>query len=487
MNPTLILVIILGYFGALLIISHFTSRGANNTTFFTGNKQSPWYVVAFGMVGASLSGVTFISVPGWVGTSAFSYMQMVMGYLLGYVVVATVLLPLYYRLQLTSIYAYLGQRFGPTSLKTGASFFLLSRIIGSAFRLYLVAIVFELVFQRMDIHVPFVITVLLTIGLIWLYTARGGIKTIVWTDTLQTLFMLLAVGITVYLIAGEMNLNASALIQTVRESDYSQWWYFDDWNSPRHFVKQFFAGAFITIVMTGLDQDMMQKNLTCRNIGEAQTNMFTFSAVLVVVNLLFLSLGALLYLFAHAQQIAIPEQTDYLYPIIALDGHLGQGVAVLFVLGLIASAYSSADSALTALTTSFSVDILRIEHKDQTAQERIRKQVHVGMSLVLVAVILIFKAINNDSVIQSLFTVAGYTYGPLLGLYFFGLFIKRNLRDSQVPFIAIAAPLLSYLLSSQSAKWFNGFEFGFFILVVNGALTVLGLWFISTPRHTNHD
>jgi solute:Na+ symporter, SSS family len=479
MNPYLILFIIIGYFGLLLLISHFTSRGATNATFFTGNKQSPWYIVAFGMIGASLSGVTFISVPGWVGTSQFSYMQMVLGYLVGYFVIATVLMPLYYRLNLTSIYAYLGQRFGPASLKTGSSFFLVSRIIGSAFRLYLVAIVFELIFEKLGIHVPFVVTVLITIALIWLYTFKGGIKTIIWTDTLQTIFMLLAVGITIYLIGSEMNLGFTGLIGTVQNSDYSQIWFFDDWNDPRHFGKQFISGAFIAIVMTGLDQDMMQKNLSCRNIGEAQKNMFSFSAVLVFVNLLFLTLGALLFLFAQSKGIAVPERTDYLYPMIALDGHLGQAVGILFILGLVASAYSSADSALTALTTSFSVDILEVEKRSEIAQVRTRKLVHIGISLVMVLVIVIFRAINDDSVIQNVFTVAGFTYGPLLGLYAFGLFLKRKVSDRWVPVICILSPIISYILNTNSAAWFNGFKFGFFILIVNGLLTFTGLWLIS--------
>jgi Na+/proline symporter len=479
MNPYLILFIIIGYFGLLLLISHFTSRGATNATFFTGNKQSPWYIVAFGMIGASLSGVTFISVPGWVGTSQFSYMQMVLGYLVGYFVIATVLMPLYYRLNLTSIYAYLGQRFGPASLKTGSSFFLVSRIIGSAFRLYLVAIVFELIFEKLGIHVPFVVTVLITIALIWLYTFKGGIKTIIWTDTLQTAFMLLAVGITIYLIGSEMNLGFTGLISAVQNSDYSQIWFFDDWNDPRHFGKQFISGAFIAIVMTGLDQDMMQKNLSCRNIGEAQKNMFSFSAVLVFVNLLFLVLGALLFLFAQSKGIAVPERTDYLYPMIALDGHLGQAVGILFILGLVASAYSSADSALTALTTSFSVDILEVEKRSESAQVRTRKLVHIGISLVMVLVIVIFRAINDDSVIQNVFTVAGFTYGPLLGLYAFGLFLKRKVSDRWVPVICILSPIISYILNANSAAWFNGFKFGFFILIVNGLLTFTGLWLIS--------
>lgn len=479
MNPYLILLVVVLYFSVLLIISHFTSRGADNESFFIGNKQSPWYVVAFGMIGTSLSGVTFISVPGWVGTSSFSYMQMVLGYLLGYAVVALILMPMYYRLNLTSIYAYLGQRFGARSHKTGASFFLLSRIIGASFRLYLVAIVFELIFDKLDLNIPFVVTVLITVGLIWLYTNRGGIKTIIWTDTLQTLFMLFAVGITIYLIAAKLNLDAAGLLATVRDHEYSQWFFFDDWNSPQHFVKQFLAGAFITIVMTGLDQDMMQKNLSCRNIKEAQINMFSFSGILVFVNLLFLTLGVLLFVFAASIGLEIPEKTDYLYPTIALDGYLGLAVGLFFVLGLIASAYSSADSALTALTTSFCVDILNVEKEVALRQEKMRKWVHIGMSATLIVVIILFRLINDESVIHSLFTVAGYTYGPLLGLYTFGLFSRRPLRDRWVPLVCIAAPLLSYVLSINSEAWFNGFQFGFFILVANGALTLIGLFAIS--------
>ncbi len=481
MNPYLILFIVAAYFGLLLTISYFTSRGANNDAFFTGNKQSPWYVVAFGMIGTSLSGVTFISIPGWVGTSSFSYMQMVLGYLLGYAVVALILMPLYYKLNLTSIYAYLGQRFGPKSHKTGAAFFLISRIIGSSFRLYLVAIVFELIFQKLELNIPFAVTVLITVGLIWLYTFRGGIKTIIWTDTLQTMFMLAAVGITIYLIATDLNLGAAGLLETVQNSNYSKWFFFDDWNSPQHFVKQFLAGAFITIVMTGLDQDMMQKNLSCKNIREAQVNMFSFSAILVVVNLMFLTLGALLFIYSESIGLAIPDKTDYLYPSIALDGHLGLVVGILFILGLIASAYSSADSALTALTTSFCVDILNVEKEVVLQQENMRKWVHIGMSVTLVMVILIFRLINNESVIQSLFTVAGYTYGPLLGLYTFGLFTKRLLRDRWVPVVCILSPVLSYILSSNSEVWFNGFQFGFFILIANGVLMLLGLFSISYP------
>lgn len=476
MSPTGVLLIIVGYFIALIIIARITSQKSDNNSFFVGNRKSPWYIVAFGMIGASLSGVTFISVPGWVGDSQFSYMQMVLGYVPGYMVISFILLPLYYRLKLTSIYTYLEGRFGRKSYKTGASFFLLSRIVGASFRLYLVAIVLQFaVFDRLGMDVPFVVTVVITIALIWLYTFRGGIKTIIWTDTLQTAFMLLAVGISVYAISKALGLDAQGLVDTVKSSEYSQIFFFDDANDKRFFFKQFFAGMFITITMTGLDQDMMQKNLSCRNLRDAQKNMVTFSIILVFVNLVFLALGALLYIFAKGQGIGIPENADQLYPLLAVDGYLGASVGILFVLGLIAAAYSSADSALTALTTSFSIDILEVDKKDEKTARRIRQYVHVGMSVVLILVIVLFKLINNDSVISQVFTAAGFTYGPLLGLYAFGLFTKRRVRDKDVPYIAIASPIISFVLHYWSAEIFNGYVIGFEILIINGAITYLGL------------
>src|SRR5690554_6290976 len=437
------------------------------------------------MIGASLSGVTFISVPGWVGTSQFSYMQMVLGYFPGYMVIAFILLPLYYRLKLTSIYTYLNGRFGRKSYKTGASFFLLSRIIGASFRLYLVAIVLQFaVFDRLGMEVPFFVTVVITIALIWLYTFRGGIKTIIWTDTLQTTFMLLAVGISVYSISTALGLDARGLIDTIKTSEYSQVFFFDDANDSRFFFKQFFAGMFITITMTGLDQDMMQKNLSCKNLRDAQKNMVTFSIVLVFVNLVFLSLGALLYIFANKQGITLPENADELYPLLAVDGYLGAGVGILFVLGLIAAAYSSADSALTALTTSFSIDILEVEKKyDEKRQVRFRKQIHILFSLLLILVIIIFKyVIADESVIAKLFVFAGYTYGPLLGLYAYGLFTNWNVRDKLVPLVAISTPFIGYGISYLSSLYLN-FEFGFFILILNGALTFFGLILIRTQKN----
>jgi SSS family transporter len=479
MTPTLVLAVIGGYFLLLFVISYFTSRGATSSTFFTGNRESPWYLVAFGMIGASLSGVTFISVPGEVGNSGFTYFQVVLGYLPGYLIIATVLMPLYYKLNLVTIYTYLEQRFGVASYKTGSFFFLLSRVVGSSFRLFLVAGVLQLaIFDSFGI--PFWACVLITIGLIWLYTFKGGIKTVVWTDTLQTGFMILAVVVSIYLISSELNIGIADIGSTVVKSEYFrvfEW----DWQSSRNFFKQFFAGAFIAIVMTGLDQDMMQKNLTCRNIGDAQKNMFWFCVVLVIVNFLFLSLGALLFMYAEATGIPIPDRTDNLYPMLAL-GHFNQFAGILFLLGIVAAAYSSADSALTAMTTSFCVDFLGFEKKEVKNNDKVRMLVHLGFSSLLFFVILVFNAINDSSVINSVFTAAGYTYGPLLGLFSFGLFTKRPLTDKYVPVICVLSPLLSYLININSESLLWGYKFGFEILLLNGLLTFLGLWAISSKR-----
>lgn len=478
MSPVLLLSVILSYFFVLILVSLVTSRGADNESFFIGNRRSPWYIVAFGMIGASLSGVTFISVPGWVGSSQFTYMQMVLGYLLGYFVIANVLMPMYYRLNLTSIYTYLESRFGRASYKTGASFFLLSRVIGASFRLFLVANVLQYtVFQNWG--VPFFVTVLVTIILIWLYTFRGGIKTIVWTDSLQTFSMLFAVVISVVLIGRQMDLDFRSMVSLIKESEYSRIWIFDDWKNEYHFFKQFVGGAFIAIVMTGLDQDMMQKNLSCRNIKDAKKNMYWLSISLVPVNFLFLSLGALLFIFANQASIPVPEQTDNLFPLIAAGGYLPQIVAVFFIIGLVAAAYSSADSALTSLTTSFTIDILEADRKPTEALKRTRVRVHFLISVVLMIVILIFKAINDENVIAAIFTVAGYTYGPLLGLYAFGLFTRKMVKDKWVPLVAILSPVFTFIINSYSETLLWGYVFGFELLLVNGLFTFLGLFTIS--------
>lgn len=481
MQPYQVLILIAAYFAVLILISYFTGRGGSNAEFFKANKQAPWYLVAFGMIGASLSGVTFISIPGTVETDSFSYFQVVLGYTIGYAVIGQVLLPLYYKMNLTSIYTYLENRFGNASYKTGASFFLLSRVVGASFRLFLVANVLQLVvFDAMG--VPYYVTVTITILLIWLYTFKSGIKTIIWTDTLQTFFMLMALGITIYFISEDLGFSLSNLFGYLAESEHSQIFFFEDWKSKDHFVKQFLSGAFIAIVMTGLDQDMMQKNLTCRSLKDAQKNMFWFTIVLVFVNFLFLALGVLLTDYADVN--GITEVRDDLFPAIATSGELGMAVAVFFILGLIAAAYSSADSALTSLTTSFSIDILDIEKKyDEKKQVRIRKQIHIAISILLILVMLAFKyAIADKSVINKLFQFAGYTYGPLLGLYAFGLFTKWQVKDKLVPIIAIAAPVLSYIISLNSLKWV-GFEFGFFILILNGLLTFLGLILLRRKHH----
>ena len=481
MTPALILISITAYFALLYGISVITSRGAGNEAFFVGERNSPWYIVAFGMIGASLSGVTFISVPGMVGADKFSYLQMVLGYLPGYAVIAFVLLPLYYRMQLTSIYGYLGDRFGRKSYLTGAWFFLLSRSLGSAARLYLVAEVLQfLVFKQMG--VPFVVTVVLTIALIWLYTHKGGIRTIIWTDTLQTLFMLLAVGLTVVLLGQKLGWSLGEVITNVSESPLSRVFFFDDPKPGTYFWKQFLGGMFIAIAMTGLDQDMMQKNLSCRNIRDAQKNMVSFSLVLVLVNLVFLALGALLFMYAEQFGISMPPKPDQLYPMLATDGSLPVIVGILFILGLIAAAYSSADSALTALTTSVCVDVLEIDKRPEAERVPLRLRVHVIMSVVMVLLILLFKLWNDDSVIKTVFRVAGYTYGPLLGLFAFGMLTRWAVKDRFVPLVAVLSPVLTFVLDKYSVELFAGYKFGFELLLVNGAITMLGLLLIRRNK-----
>ncbi len=485
LNPTLTLSVIICYFLFLIVISYITSRGADNKTFFTGNRQSPWLLVAIGMIGASLSGVTFISIPGVVGKQGLnmnlSYMQVVLGYLVGYFVIATILMPLYYRLRLTTIYGYLLERFGIVSYKTGSGYFLLSRIIGASFRLFLVAIVLQ-TFVMDAFHVPFMATVAITIVLIWVYTYQGGIKTIVWTDTIQTICMLGAVALTIYAISQSLGLGYGGLWDLFKEEGFGKMFYFEGgWQDDNNFFKQFFSGALLAIVMTGMDQDMMQKNLTCKSLGDAQKNMFTFSIILVFANLMFLFLGGLLYIYAQREGIEIPAKSDLLFPEIAMN-HLSPAVGVIFILGLVAAAYSSADSALTALTTSFCIDFLGFEEKERTEKEKksLRLKVHIGFSVILFMMILLFKSLNNDAIINELFRVSGYTYGPILGLFSFGMMTKRKVIDRWVIAICLVAPLIAWMFDSNSEAWFNGFKFGFLTLALNGLLTFLGLWMISS-------
>lgn len=485
MSAALVLLVVGLYFALLIGVSFLAGRSDDHQAFFLGNRQSPWYVVAFGMIGASLSGVTFISVPGWTEASGFSYLQVVLGYVLGYLVIIKVLLPLYYRLELTSIYTYLAGRFGFYSYKTGATFFLLSRLIGAAFRLYLVALVLQFgIFSAL--RVPFWLTVAITIALIWVYTYRSGIKTIIWTDTLQTAFMLAAVGVAIWSIKGAL-FPEESLWSYVASSDKSQIFFWQEWRAENHFLKQFISGAFITIAMTGLDQDMMQKNLSCRNLKDAQKNMFWLSLSLVAVNLVFLSLGVLLYDYAEAAQLSF-AQADQLFAAVALNGDLGMALAIFFIIGLIAAAYSSADSALTALTTSFSVDILGIEKMAFEKGKKMRKRVHLLFSVLLFGVILIFRELNNESVIKELFIAAGYTYGPLLGLYAFGLFTPWKVRDHWVPVVAILSPLLAYLGKIVALRWF-GYAMSFEHLILNGLITFAGLYLLrisSSGRSNQH-
>ena len=474
-----ILLLTLGYFFVLIIIAKITGKNDSNADFFKASKQSPWYLVAFGMIGASLSGVTFISVPGWVEASKFSYFQVCLGYIAGYVVVAFLLLPIYYKLNLTSIYEYLQQRLGNVSHKTGAFFFFVSRLLGAAFRMYLMAIVLQqFVFEQWDI--PFEITVILSIILIWLYTNKGGIKTIVWTDTLQTLFMVCSVIISIYMITYAMGWSFTEFLNSDELKQYSTIFKTESILAKDHFFKSFFGGMFITICMTGLDQDMMQKNLTCRTLKDAQKNMLLFSLVLTLVTFLFLLLGALLFIYADRFGVKLPlldgnPKTDLLFPEIALNSGFGLTLGSVFILGLIAAAYSSADSALTSLTTSFCVDILDLKDHSETKKKYIRKKTHIYMSILLILVIIAFKYLLNSNVIDSLLTVAGYTYGPLLGLFAFGIFTKYKVKDQWVWCVALISVALSYALGNSPNELLGGYIIGYELLPLNGLLTFLGL------------
>ena len=479
MSSTIILLVIILYFFGLFFISNLTIGSNDNQTFFSANKESPWYLVAFGMVGASLSGITFISVPGDVGTTQFTYFQVVLGYLFGYFIVALVLLPIYYKLNLTSIYEYLKVRFGNISHKTGAFFFFISRITGASFRLYLVAIVLQQ-FVFNDLSIPFEITVVISVVLIWIYTFRGGIKTIVWTDTLQTTFMLISVLLSIYLINDSLNWSFSDFIFSNELKNYSDFIVTESILEKNHFIKSFIGGIFITICMTGLDQDMMQKNLTCKSLKEAQKNMIVFSVVLVFVTFIFLLLGSLLFIYANEFNIAIPElngstNTDLLFPDIALNSNLGSLIGITFLLGLIAAAYSSADSALTSLTTSYCVDFIDISNKTKEYQIKIRKRVHVYMSLVLVLVIIIFEKFMDRSVIDGLLVLAGYTYGPLLGLFAFGIFTKYKVHDKYVWIVTVISVMSVALLANLDSSLLGGYKIGYELLPINGLITFCGL------------
>ena len=479
MNPYLVASLLGGYFVMLIFVAYLTSRSATTDTFFTANRKSPWFVVAFGMIGTTISRVTFISVPGEVGNSAFTYFQFVMGNFVGYMIVAFVLLPVYYRMNLISIYSYLEERLGFFSYKSGSFFFLLSRTIGAAFRMYLVAEVLQLAFFA-HFGIPFGVTVLISIILIWIYTTKGGVKTIIWTDSLQTIFLISAVILTIYFIFRSFGWSFGDMIKNVQESPYSR--VFDwDWRSGKFFVKQFFAGIFITIVMSGLDQDMMQKNLTCKNLKEAQKNMLTFSVIFVAVVWMFLTLGALLYIYAGSHQIALPQKSDDLYPLLAIN-HMSLMIGIFFLLGITAANYASADSALTSLTTAFCIDFLNFKKRENLNKKKILKITHLSFSALLFLVIMIFKAVNNQSVVMAVFKVAGLTYGPLLGLFAFGLLTHYRIKDRFVPYVVVASPLISWFLNNYSEQLFNGYQIGFELVIINGALTFTGLFLVRVKR-----
>ncbi|HVV53924.1 MAG TPA: sodium:solute symporter [Mucilaginibacter sp.] len=488
MSPSILLSFIIGYFLILLIISWLTSRkSSDNDTFFIANRNSKWYLVAFGMIGTALSGVTFISVPGKVGAATgdqFAYFQFVLGNAAGFVIIALVLLPLYYRLKLTSIYSYIEHALGTWSYKTAAGIFLISRTIGSAFRLYLVVIVLQkFIFD--SYHVPFAVTVIICLVLIWSYTFKGGLKTIIITDSLQTFFLVSSVFLSIFFICRSMHFNIFQAAEAIKNSSYSKIFFFDHFlSSHLHFSKQFLGGLFITIGMTGLDQDLMQKNLSMSRIKDAQKNMFSFTTVFVIINIFFLSVGALLYLYAAKYGIKV-EKTDYLYPTIALK-YLGIIPAVIFMLGLTAATFATTDSALTALTTSFCVDFLGFTKKkdlNSKTMVRTRHYVHIAFSGLMLLTIVIFNAINNDAVVSAIFKVASYTYGPLLGLYSFGLFVKtRQVNDKLVPFICVISPIVCYFLSIHSAEWLGGYVFDNELIIVNGLITLGGLVLTSSQK-----
>ena len=487
MSAYTVILIMAAYFGLLLLISRLTSRSNDNNAFFRGNRQSPWWLVAFGMIGTSISGVSVVSVPGMVRDANMSYLQMCLGFVPGYLLVAFVLLPVYYKLRLTSIYDYLSRRFGSASHKTGASFFLISKLCGAAARMFMACLVLQkFVFAHFGI--PFEATAVVTLLLTWAYTRKSGVKTLVWTDALQTLALIAAVATIWITVSGAMHLNLNSAVHFISESPYGRIFVFDDWKSGQFFWKEFIAGIFIVIVMTGLDQDMMQKNLSCKNLRDAQKDMTTCGLAFLPMNLLFLSLGVLLYGYCAQNSITPPQHTDDLLPMLASGGQLGTLVPVMFIIGIIAAAFSSADSALTALTTRFCIDILGVERNNLSAHkaDAVRRKTHIGVTLVFILFILAFKALNSTSVIDAVYVMASYTYGPLLGLFAFGLLTRRKPNDKYVPYIAFAAPVLCYIANITAQKLW-AYQFGYELLLLNGALTFAGLILLSSGRKETNE
>lgn len=474
MTAGLVLFILLSYFALLILVGIFTTRKSNSETFFTANRNSPWYLVAFGMIGTSLSGVTFISIPGEVGSSGLTYLTLVMGNCLGYVIIGVVLLPLFYKLKLVSIYSWLGTRFGIKARLTGSFFFILSQLVGASFRLFLIVSVLQLAFFNAA-GIPFAATVFITIAFVWIYTVRGGIKTLVWTDTLQTVFMLVSVVLTIWVICRTMGFNFVEAAGAIRESQFSNVFDFD-WRSGHNTIKQIVAGMAITVSINGLDQNMMQKSLTCRSLRDCKINMFSFSGLFLITNILFLSLGVLLYIYAGSKGITLPEKSDDVFSFLSLN-YFGVVAGFFFLLGITAAAYSSVDSSLTALTTSFCIDFLKIEPKD-SAQKRKRMGVHLIFSLLMFFVIVVFREVSSGSVVSAVLKAVGYTYGPILGLFAFGLTTKYEVKERYLPWICLLSPLLSYLIHCYSEELLFGYKFGFEILLLNGLICYAGLWMI---------
>ncbi len=474
MSPIAVTITIIAYFALLFTVSYIAGRKADNEGFFVGNRKSSWYVVAFAMIGSTISGVTFVSVPGMVGSSCFSYLQMVLGFIVGQFIIAFILVPLFYRMNLVSIYEYLENRFGTSSYRTGAWFFFISKMLGAAVRLFLVCLTLQLlVFE--PFHLPFILNVAITVALVWLYTFRGGVKSLIWTDSLKTFCLVVSVVLCIYYIASDLKLNFGGLVNTISDSELSRIFFFDDINDKRYFFKQFLAGVFTVIAMNGLDQDMMQRNLSCKNFRDSQKNMITSSISQFFVILLFLMLGVLLYTFVAQQGLTAPSKSDELFPMIATSSYFPGIVGILFIIGLVSSAYSAAGSALTALTTSFTVDILHAKSKEEATLSKLRKRVHISMAVVMGIVIFVFGLLNNTSVIDAVYTLASYTYGPILGLFAFGIFTKKQINDKYIPFVAILSPILCYILQSNSEAWFNGYQISYELLILNAFFTFLGL------------
>lgn len=475
MTPFIVILTIAIYFIVLFGISYFTSKNTDSEGFFIGNRKSPWFLVAIAMIGSSISGVTFVSVPGMVGASNFSYLQMVLGFVVGQFIIAFVLIPLFYKMNLVSIYEYLKERFGISSYKTGAWFFFISKMLGAAVRLFLVCITLQLlVFDPLKL--PFILNALITVLLVWLYTYKGGVKTLIWTDAFKTLCLVVSVILTIVFIAKDLQLDFTSMISTIQDSDLSKTFFFEDINDKRFFFKQFLAGVFTMIATTGLDQDMMQRNLSCKNHRDSQKNIITSGISQFFIISMFLMLGVLLYSYAAKMNITVPESSDQLFPLIATKGYFPLIVGVLFIIGLIASAYSAAGSALTALTTSFTVDILQSKSTMSTEQQdRTRKKVHIGMAICMVVVIIIIELLNNTSVIDAVYILTSYTYGPILGLFAFGILTKKQVKDKYIPLVAIMAPILCFIIDQNSQEWFNGYSFSYELLILNALFTMIGL------------